>query len=433
LKELESGPGPAVSDLQVEDQSKSEGQPDVPRSGILRGIKSKLRKPERGKGEEQAEMGKLDDVKGHMTAILDRFLQELRTDEDLQSFAKGKQITMHYILTDLDLDFFTTFDAGEIRADLGEPSSKADVTLKMKADLLDGMFTGKTNAMRAAMTGKLAFSGDTMKGMALQRIQKDLMRLYSEARTELGDPGDLTRITGTPAVTPEKPSPARLVSTPSPTSEIRKVGDERDELLDILNELYAKGLITATGGNLSVRVADRDDELWITPSQIFKGDLRPEMMVRIDLDGDPIDPDALTASSERFVHCAILRHRPDIGAVIHTHAPKAMMLALAELPFLPISTQAAFIGEIPRVPFIMPGTKDLGDQVASALGQGVAVLMQNHGLVVAGSTLRRAADLTEVIEQTADAIVTCYTLGKEPPVLPDEVLKELREIGKMMA
>ncbi len=208
--------------------------------------------------------------------------------------------------------------------------------------------------------------------------------------------------------------------------------DPRAELLVVLDELYAVGCITATGGNLSVRIAG-SDEIWITPSQVFKGSLRPETMVRLNLDGKTLDPAALAPSSEWPMHCAIYRARPDVQAIIHTHAPQATILTLCGLPFLPVSTEAAFVGELPRVPFILPGTKELADAVVDTLGTGPALLMQNHGLLVVASSLRRAANVSQVIERTAEIILGCYAVGHEPPTLPAELAARLREIGKMMA
>jgi autoinducer 2 (AI-2) kinase len=206
----------------------------------------------------------------------------------------------------------------------------------------------------------------------------------------------------------------------------------RPELIAVVNELYAAGLITATGGNVSARGAS-SDEAWITPSQLFKGDLRPEILVRIGMDGRPLDPGARSPSSEALMHTAVLGARPEANAVIHCHAPNATILVNAGLPFLPISTEAAFLAKIGRIPFIMPGTQELADAIVAAMGDGWAVLMQNHGLLVAGRTLRRAADMAEIVERTAEVIVGCYAVGREPPVLPDEIVERLARYGDLMA
>jgi autoinducer 2 (AI-2) kinase len=281
------------------------------------------------------------------------------------------------------------------------------------------MFTGTLNPMQAATSGRIAFTGDTMKAMTLQQIQDDLSRCYRAARGEIGDPGDLAGI-------PEPGGTARPATRPV------GVGDVRKEMLLVVNELYATQLITATGGNVSARIPGTD-ELWITPSQSFKGELTPEMLVRIALDGRPLDAGALAPSSERLMHCAVYKARADAQAVIHAHAPHATMLVNAGLPFLPVSTEAAFFGEIPRVPFVMPGTQELADEIEKAVRGSWAVLMQNHGLLVAGRSLRRAADMVEVIDRSAQIILGCHQVGKPPSVLPSAVIEMLQKMGDMMA
>jgi len=91
------------------------------------------------------------------------------------------------------------------------------------------------------------------------------------------------------------------------------------------------------------------------------------------------------------------------------------------------------LGKQTVVPCMMPGTRELAHAVVGAMGEGWAVLMQNHGLLVAGRTLRRAADMTEIIERTAQVILGGYAVGKPPPVLPDEAVKKLLAYGDLMA
>ncbi|MCL2298717.1 MAG: class II aldolase/adducin family protein, partial [Firmicutes bacterium] len=213
-----------------------------------------------------------------------------------------------------------------------------------------------------------------------------------------------------------------------------KTNDIRDELLAITTELFHKGLVTGIGGNISVRCEDNPNEIWIMPSSIYKGDLAADQMVRINLEGKTVGgATELSASSEKNVHTAIYKARPDISAVIHSHATKSTLMGLAGLKFTPVSSDAAFFGEVPVVPFVIPGTPELGDMVAEAMGEEKAVcIMQNHGLVVAGTSLRRASDMTDCVEITAAKILEAKAMGIELALIPPEAVEELSELGKML-
>jgi autoinducer 2 (AI-2) kinase len=402
LERLASKVAPAVTDLERDQAAHKQQAPNAPSTA---------------NAAAPVEVDR--EIRDRMERILRSFVHRLGEDISLKEFSADQDVTLAFTLPDLDLKFHFSLCNGEVSGDMGEPKSTPEVALKLRAEILDGMFTGTINPMQAATTGGLSFQGDTLKAMTLQYIQEDMSRLYLEARDEVGDPGDLASLAG-PA------GAARIVRPAGP-------GDIRGELIEIVNELYQSGLITATGGNVSARAPNNPAEIWITPSQLFKGDLRPEILVPINIAGEPIDPASASPSSERLMHCAVFRVRTEATCVVHAHAPHATILANSGLPFLPISTEAAFFGDIPRVPFIMPGTEELANAVEKAIGAGWAVLLQNHGLILAGRTLRRAADMVEIVERTAEVILGCYAVGREPPVLPEVIIASLQKMGDLMA
>ncbi|MBM3146676.1 MAG: SCP2 sterol-binding domain-containing protein, partial [Actinobacteria bacterium] len=223
-------------------------------------------------------------------AVLRRFLEGAEGDAALRRFAARHTVRSHYVVSDLGLEFHIEFVDGRVEAGLGPPARPADAGLKARAEILDAIFSGSLSGNRAAMTGRLSFSGDVRLAMGMQRVQKDLIRLYTAAREECGGlrleaaaERSAAALSGPPA------AETAVVSVEPTTAAGREVAacseggrEARAELASVADELFAAGLITATGGNVSVRISGTD-EVCITPSQLFKGRLRPEMMVRVGL------------------------------------------------------------------------------------------------------------------------------------------------------
>ena len=109
--------------------------------------------------------------------------------------------------------------------------------------------------------------------------------------------------------------------------------------------------------------------------------------------------------------------------MIHAHAPHATILANTGLPFLPISPKRRSSGTSRACRSSCRAPRGSRRRSATRRRASWAVLLKNHGLIVAGRSLRRAADMVEIIERTAEVILGCYAVGREPPVLPEEAVR----------
>lgn len=133
-----------------------------------------------------------EELRQGMIPVLGAFVRAFAADATVQRACRGQDVTLYFVLEDLGLDFHLRLRE-QAGGALGAPDREPEVTLRLRAEVLDGMFTGRLRAMDEAMAGHLSFSGDAAKAMTLQQLEADLERLYSAARQEAGPPGDLSR------------------------------------------------------------------------------------------------------------------------------------------------------------------------------------------------------------------------------------------------
>jgi L-fuculose-phosphate aldolase len=202
----------------------------------------------------------------------------------------------------------------------------------------------------------------------------------------------------------------------------------REEIVRIVDELYAKEMITPTGGNVSARITDEGGAFLITPTMLYKGGLKPEHIVKVNGQGKSVDR-RQRPSVETRVHLAVYAAYPEIEAVIHSHAKRCIALGLVNGGIPPISVDAVPFIQTQVIPYHLPGTPELCVDVVKALQSSPAVLLQCHGLLTVGWTLRQAANRAMAVEEVVEIMLACKLLGKEPATLPPETVEMLKAAG----
>ncbi|MDU0347846.1 aldolase [Actinomyces sp. MRS3W] len=189
----------------------------------------------------------------------------------------------------------------------------------------------------------------------------------------------------------------------------------REQLIDVARQISAKQLTHGRTGNVSVRV---DDGILVTPTGSSLATITAAELSVIDERGRHVR--GPKPSKEAFLHAEVMRARPDVGAVIHTHSTYCVAFACRadvnpEDVIPPLTAYYCMrVGRLPLLSYHAPGDPSLAPLVAATAKDHPAFLLANHGPVVAGANLGSALDAVEELEATAKVALLLENLPTRP-------------------
>ena len=202
------------------------------------------------------------------------------------------------------------------------------------------------------------------------------------------------------------------------------------EICDIGKRIYDFGFVAANDGNISVKVGP--NEYYCTPTGVSKGFMTPDMIIKIDGQGNKVDG-KLNPSSEIKMHMRVYQERPDANAVVHAHPPVATAFTVAgvELDQYILPEAILTIGHVPTCDYGMPSTMEIPESLMPYIQKHDAFLLKNHGALTVGNTLQRACFTMEEVEFNAKICKYAMELGAVHEI-PNDQLQKLMELRKKM-
>jgi 3-dehydro-4-phosphotetronate decarboxylase len=196
----------------------------------------------------------------------------------------------------------------------------------------------------------------------------------------------------------------------------------REEICVLGKSMFDRGLTVGSSGNISARTQSGN---WLmTPTNACLGRLDPARISLVDANGKTLSGDKPT--KESFLHLSMYAERPDAGAIVHLHSTHCVAVSvLADIDREePIPAITAYyvmkIGKLVLLPYYAPGDMSLAKAVREVAGKHHAILLANHGPIVAGKNLQSAVYASEELEETAKLVLLLR--GSKITVLnPDQV------------
>ena len=187
--------------------------------------------------------------------------------------------------------------------------------------------------------------------------------------------------------------------------------EAKEKIIEIGRKLYENGYVVSNDGNITVKVSE--NAIWSTPTNVSKGAMTPEMLTKLDLDGNVIGgSDA--PSSEIKMHLRVYKENPKVGGVVHAHPIYATTFAIAGIALdEPTLAEALMqLGCVPVAKYAKPGVEEVPDSVAPFCRDYNAVLLSNHGALTWGESAETAFRRMEILEVYAKITFNLHTLGK---------------------
>jgi L-fuculose-phosphate aldolase len=194
--------------------------------------------------------------------------------------------------------------------------------------------------------------------------------------------------------------------------------------------LFEHGYVVSNDGNITVKVSE--NEIWCTPTDVSKGAMTPDMMAKLDLDGNQVGGSG-QPSSEVKMHLRVYKENPDVRAVVHAHPVYATTFAIAGVPLDEPTLMEALmqLGCVPVAKYAKPGVEEVPESIAPFCRKYNAVLLSNHGALTWGKSLDMAYRRMEVLEDYAKVTFNLHLLGKARYLTNEQLagLDERRRIG----
>jgi L-fuculose-phosphate aldolase len=201
-----------------------------------------------------------------------------------------------------------------------------------------------------------------------------------------------------------------------------KYKEERREVARFMRRLYRQGLTTTSGGNISMRITE--DLILITPSSTDKGTMKWKDVGIMSMLGENLTP-KLKPSMESGMHLSIYRKSKETYAIIHAHPVFASSFtAMKSVINTRLTAEAtAILGEPKVVPYAIMGSEELARLAAENILNSDILLLENHGILAAGSSLLQAFDKIEVLENAARMTVIVELMKKKSPLTKTRIME----------